>query len=938
MNKSCLRFASIAVMTMALACDTEETPTSHDAAKADVKDVLEEVAPDTAMETGADDMPDVSADTGDNPSADTSDTGEPLPYLSARKTAVPLDMVYGDNAYGIRGKSWVLENSRVRFVFQDAGISVHLNVYGGNLLDADRRREPGEDGNDQFREFFPLVGFRVNGAASVEVVNDGSDGKKAVLRVTGNDKKMGVLDVIDNLASDLGAIIRTDYILEPDVPWLKVRTEIENTKNTPIDPPILVGDFVSFGGAVRVFRPEGGFTGEPIDLSALVTTGRGASYGYTVGTGMITVPYQELNSAITVIGGGIAVPAKAKASYDRYLVVGKGDVASVLDSVQSLRSIQTDTLSGTVTDEAGGGLAGAWITVFKTGEADPAGDGKALTQAATDSGGGYSLDLPPGSYDVVASAEGRLRVMKENVDITQFNANFQMDAAGEVGLDIQERDEQGDSLGHIPAKVSFECLDGGEAPWAELNESESHGQCDVLFTANGGGQYPVKPGHYKVVVSRGIEYESVTIDDLEVKAGETIWIEQKLLRSLDTTGYLSGDFHQHTLGSIDAEVTHVEKVIENLAEGVEVAAITDHDNITSYEPAISSLGAWDRITSVTGDEVTHESKGHFNMFQPDGEGDALYPYLGAKLYSGKSIPALLTDLLAISGVEWIQMNHPRSYSAYLSWIRYDPVAGTSLSTEEAMGWDFHSIEVQGSLGTPDMFTAESDAAIQSQAKYGSSDIPVLRDWFSMLNMGNHLCAMGNSDSHNRNDGVGYSRNFLRVGTDKPSEVTFADLLAAVFAQRNVVSNGPFLRLMVKEPDSPTFVERMGHAEMVKPVGGDVTVDLTVTAASWVDVSRMEVYANGRPLHLIEVAGVLLENEIPEDTDPLWVPIPLPNTTPTDVERLRTMVHLYPKVDTWYVFLVRGGQNLTPVGMGTPYAYTNPLYVDADGDGVFTPPM
>ena len=126
--------------------------------------------------------------------------------------------------------------------------------------------------------------------------------------------------------------------------------------------------------------------------------------------------------------------------------------------------------------------------------------------------------------------------------------------------------------------------------------------------------------------------------------------------------------------------------------------------------------------------------------------------------------------------------------------------------------------------------------------------------------------------------------------------------------------------------------------MVKPVGGDVTVDLTVTAASWVDVSRMEVYANGRPLHLIEVAGVLLENEIPEDTDPLWVPIPLPNTTPTDVERLRTMVHLYPKVDTWYVFLVRGGQNLTPVGMGTPYAYTNPLYVDADGDGVFTPPM
>lgn len=937
MKTSCLRLVSVAVVMLAVACDTEETPSPQDTAQPDVMDVLEDVALDVAPETGTDVHDEMAMDTGDNPSVDTGDTGEPLPFLSARKTAVPMDMVYGDGAYGIRGKSWVLENSLVRFVFQDAGVAVHLNVHGGNLLDMDRRREPGEDGNDQFREFFPLVGFRVNGAATIEVINDGSDGKKAVLRVTGSDKKMGVLDVIDNLASDLGSIIRTDYILEPDVPWMKVRTEVENTKNTPLD-GILVGDFVSFGGPSRIFRPEGGFTGEPIDLSALISTGRGASYGYTVGTGMVTVPYQELNSAITVIGAGFSVPPKSKASFDRFLVVGRGDVASVLDSVQAIRSIQTDTLGGTVVDEAGGPLADALVTVFKVGEADPMGDGKALTQAVTGPDGSYSLDLPPGSYDVVASASGRLRVMKENVDITQFNADFKMDAAGEVGLDIQERDEKGDSLGHIPAKVSFQCLEGGEAPWAELNESERHGLCDVLFTATGGGQFPVKPGQYKVVVSRGIEYEKVTIESLEVKAGETVWIEEKLHRSLDTTGYLSGDFHQHTLGSLDAEVDHVDKVVENLAEGVELAAVTDHDNITSYEQAISSLGAWDRITSVTGDEVTHESKGHFNIFQPSGEGDELYPYLGAKLFSGKSIVALLTDLLTIPGVEWIQMNHPRSYSAYLSWIRYDPVGGTSLSTEEAMAWDFDSIEVQGSLGTPDMFTVDSDPDIQSQAKYGSSDIPVLRDWFSMLNQGLTVCAMGNSDAHNRNEGVGYSRNFLRLGTDSPSGVAFADIMAAVFAQRNVVSNGPFIRLMVKQADGPDFVERMGHEEMVKPVDGDVTVDLTLRAASWVDLSRLEVYGNGRPLHLTEVAGVLLQNEIPEDTDPLWVPIPLPNTTPTEVERLRTMVHLYPKVDTWYVFLVRGGQSLSPVGNDTPYAYTNPLYVDADGDGTFTPPL
>jgi len=929
--KSALSWFVIAACISISACDTNKGSPGGDTGVLDAVDAMTldvpEVLSDGKTDQGGDVVTDTIVDQGE-------DTTGPKAYVSARVTSVPLDMVEGDNAYGIRGKSYVIENDMVRFVIQDKGVAVHLDVYGGNMIDADLRREIGTDGNDQFREFIPLVGFRVNGATKVEVVKDGSDGEEALIRVTGKDTKMGILEMIDGLADELGVTIRTDYILEPDVRWLKVRTEVENPKSTPIQ-GLPVGDFVAFGGASHVFKTGGGFTGDPLEVTALVSSGRGASYGYTLASGTVTVPYQELNAAITVLGFDFKVPAKGKASYDRYFVVGDGDIASVLDIVHELRGDATEELSGLVTDEAGDPIKGAKVTVFHEGEGDPSGDGHALTQAFTGSNGRYELMLEAGEYDVVCSVEGRLRDMKGGVDITQFDADFQMGAAGRVGLDIEEHDGERGTLGHIPAKVSLYCLEGGEAPWKELGESERHGLCDVLFTADGQGEHPVRPGHYKAVISRGIEYETAGVEDLEVLPGKTVWIEEELLRSVDTTGFMSGDLHQHTLGSIDAETTHVEKVIENLAEGVEIAAVTDHDNITSYGPAITVLGVWDLIASLDGDEVSVQGKGHFNIFEPEGDDETLYPFIGAKLYMDKAFPVLIEDLRAIPGVEVVQMNHPRTgFDAYLSWIHFDPVTGTSLFAGEVMAWDFDSIEVKGSLGEPGLFTIDSDPDIQKQAKWGSQDIPVMRDWFSFLNMGMDTCAMGNSDAHNRNDGVGYSRTFFRLGFDSPSDVSTGDVLDAVKDQKAMVSNGPFIRIMVEDPQGPGLVERIGHTELVGADEGAIKVDLTITAASWIDVSRLEVYGNGRPLHLKEVVGVLLEDEKAEDTDPLWVPIPLPNTTYDEVERLHTTVELFPDGDTWYVFVVKGEGNLAPVGNGAPFAYTNPLYVDVDGDGKF----
>jgi len=46
----------------------------------------------------------------------------------------------------------------------------------------------------------------------------------------------------------------------------------------------------------------------------------------------------------------------------------------------------------------------------------------------------------------------------------------------------------------------------------------------------------------------------------------------------------------------------------------------------------------------------------------------------------------------------------------------------------------------------------------------------------------------------------------------------------------------------------------------------------------------------------------------------------------------------PKADAWYVVEVVGSGGLWPIQPGdNPYALTNPIEVDQDGDGVWTPP-
>src|SRR6185503_10623828 len=113
---------------------------------------------------------------------------------------------------------------------------------------------------------------------------------------------------------------------------------------------------------------------------------------------------------------------------------------------------------------------------------------------------------------------------------------------------------------------------------------EAGGATRYAVTNNGVFDVDVAPGAYTAYVTRGFEFTRFEAADVVVEPGATTTIEATIAHVLDTTGLVGAEFHQHCLGSIDAQVPVATKVMENAAEGVEFAASTDHDVVTDFQP------------------------------------------------------------------------------------------------------------------------------------------------------------------------------------------------------------------------------------------------------------------------------------------------------------------------------------------------------------------
>jgi hypothetical protein len=324
-------------------------------------------------------------------------------------------------------------------------------------------------------------------------------------------------------------------------------------------------------------------------------------------------------------------------------------------------------------------------------------------------------------------------------------------------------------------------------------------------------------------------------------------------------------------------------VISLLAEGVEFVAATDHNHVTDLAPAIEELGVSGLLGATAGVEITTPSWGHFNAFP--------YPADAAPPPFMKVTPAaIFARVREVAPAAVIQVNHPRMKGCgYFTTAELDTKNHVSIEDADAFSFDFDTLEVINGL--------ELDPQVVERN---------LHDFFDLLDLGKRYTAVGNSDSHRLVwQWAGYPRTYVRVPDDRPGVVTAEQVASSLLGGHAVVSNGPFIVALADG--------RAGPGDFVMTRTGQVMLELSVRAPDWMDVRRVEVWMNGKRV----------VNE--------------PARVTSDVIRFEGRSKLKLDRDAWIVVVARGDKAMLSVMPGTnvkPFAFTNPIFVDTDGDGVF----
>ena len=126
-----------------------------------------------------------------------------------------------------RGRSgdYKIYNNKVRFIIAGIGRGTGYNPFGGVVVDADLVRVKGEPGRSNYGEVIVGIDLNIMRAQSVEIINNGLDGKAARVRVYGVETPFPLFDVItqgwfeENVQ---GLEFNVDYVLEPDAEHLKM--------------------------------------------------------------------------------------------------------------------------------------------------------------------------------------------------------------------------------------------------------------------------------------------------------------------------------------------------------------------------------------------------------------------------------------------------------------------------------------------------------------------------------------------------------------------------------------------------------------------------------------------------------------------------------------------------------------------------------------------
>ncbi|MGZ3404944.1 MAG: CehA/McbA family metallohydrolase [Polyangia bacterium] len=505
--------------------------------------------------------------------------------------------------------------------------------------------------------------------------------------------------------------------------------------------------------------------------------------------------------------------------------------------------------------------------------------------------------------------------------------------------------------------------------------------------------HPLKlaAGHYRVVISRGPEWSRFEqILDVPSTGAR---VDAVLDHVAPTPGYVACDFHQHTNMSPDAPVPPEDRVMSYLADGVDFISSSEHDVHFDYQPLLDSLGVRGLLDSAVGVETTPWDYGHFIGWPM--RVDPTSPNGGALDWAGGEAgldltPAQIFDGLRGLGARVVQVNHPRAPGGAFSNFQqnFDRAGLTFDFGTRSFGGNASAAPLAAVvLGLPDGAPLFSDK-FDSVEVYNGFHLAMasgevvdelvdanLRDWMNFVSFGFTPTAVGDSDSHQwYSVPAGLPRTLVAVPDDSAAALQagiaddVANTVSGMAPRDVVVSNAPFIKLTV---------DGAGIGRTATHTGGALTIHLEVTTATWAAVDTVELFANAtfdvptpKGAAAPSMAPVVcFSSRVPTPTRcanalggprPLTAPIgggkqsivlDITDVTPDQIMTLQRAGAT--GQDLWFVARATGTVGMFPtipagvtaatpidqliagntanIGVGA-LAFTNPVYVDVDGNG------
>ncbi len=682
---------------------------------------------------------------------------------------------------------------------------------------------------------------------------------------------VALVETVRTAAAGEGLSTRHEYRLQPSWQYLLITSTYRNESKEPKTiTPLPVWKEFSKQWAVKEIQI--GDSIDPADKRA---------YAWA----------PHLKKGETAVEKEIQLLPNTERKYTVALAVAESPLAAygILASLQR----QTSRVRGRITDREGTPAPHANILVNLEGTSLP---------AYPDSDGEFSFLLPVGDYkgtladvgrDLGNESEKSFRVTHDRV--TDLTAK--VPKASAITFDIRDHSGQ-----PSPCKVQFLGKDGTPTP--RLGTDYRAQGCDHQYHShNGQFTQQIPPGRYLLRITRGPEFDLLE-KEVEVRLEQTVTVSGTLTRAVDSRGWISTDYHSHSTPSGDNYCSTDDRVINLAAENIEFAPTTEHNRLYDWQPHIERLGISKHLKTIIGIELTGDGQ-HFNSFplKPT-------PYTqdgGAPVwqFDPRINAIVLRDAFGGGPDRWVQANHPIVGTVFND-RNEDLIGDGGFAGFERLidAGEFWSTEI---LNPNPWYLTRQDP---QERKVENRTF----GWLQLLNQGRHVWCVAVSDAHRVfNDGVGGWRTYVPSSTDEPGDIDHREIVRNSKAGRMMITNGPFLQVATAD-GFPV------GSRLVSP--GFVELKVRVQTANWLEIDRVQILVNGRqsPQHNYKRATH-------------------PSMFKTGVLGFENRIHVALQEDAHIIVVATGESSDLSKGWGRswessmhPVAFTNPIYVDVDGNG------